>query len=74
MRLTINLDDELHAIAKSLAAADGCSLNAAIQKLIRRGLVRRPDAAKTDELGLPIVPCIRTFTSEDVEKLDADLT
>lgn len=38
MRLTIDLEPDLYAAAVSLAKAEGCSVGAAVNRLIRRAL------------------------------------
>jgi hypothetical protein len=38
MRLTVNLDPDLYAIAKAVAQSEDCSISAAVGRLIRRGL------------------------------------
>lgn len=38
MRTTINIDDELYSIARSLAESRGISMGAAVSELMRRGL------------------------------------
>lgn len=38
MRLTVNLEPDLYALAKSLAKAEECSISAAVNKLLRRSL------------------------------------
>ena len=38
MRLTINLEPELYAVAVSLAKAEDCSISAAVNRLVRRAL------------------------------------
>lgn len=38
MRLTVNLDPDLYAVAVSLAKAEDCSISAAVNRLMRRGL------------------------------------
>ncbi len=38
MRLTVNLDSDLYAVAVSLAKAEDCSISAAVNRLLRRGL------------------------------------
>ena len=37
-RLTVNLDDDLYALAVSLAKAEDCSISAAVNRLLRRSL------------------------------------
>ena len=55
MRLTINLEDDLYAVAKSLASAEDKSISHAVNILIRRGLVPQGDARKQPKSGLPVV-------------------
>jgi len=38
MRLTVNLESDLYALAKSLAKAEDCSISAAVNRLLRRAL------------------------------------
>ena len=38
MRLTVNLDPNLYALAKSLAKAEDCSISAAVNRLLHRSL------------------------------------
>ena len=38
MRLTVNLEPDLYAVAVSLARAEDCSISAAVNQLLRRGL------------------------------------
>ena len=46
MRLTVNLEPDLYALAVSLAKAEDCSISAAVNRLLRRSLVdeARPGA------------------------------
>ena len=82
MRLTINLDDELYAVAKSLAHESGVSASAAVNLLLRRALVQpspaspraRRGSARAGKAGLPLVRCERAFTSDDVYRADAEST
>lgn len=74
MRLSINLDNDLYAVAKSLARADDISLSSAVNLLIRRSLevdVRRA-ASADDGTGLPVVRGRRVVTSEDVYRLELE--
>jgi hypothetical protein len=75
MRLTINLDDDLYAVAKSLAQTRDVSISVAVNTLLRRALepgrieaVPAPIAA--DAGGWPVVRGKRVVTSEDVKALD----
>ena len=38
MRLTVNLETDLYALAKSLAKAEDCTISAAVNRLLRRSL------------------------------------
>ena len=38
MRLTVNLEPDLYALAKSLAKAEDCNISAAVNRLLRRSL------------------------------------
>lgn len=38
MRLSVNLEPDLYAVAKSLAKSEDCSLSSALNRLVRRGL------------------------------------
>lgn len=46
MRLTVNLEPDLYALAVSLAKAEDCSISAAVNRLLRRSLAdeARPGA------------------------------
>ena len=43
MRLTVNLDNDVYALAKSLAKAEDCTISAAVNRLLRRSF---PEGAK----------------------------
>jgi hypothetical protein len=38
MRLTVNLESDLYALAKSLAKAEDCTISGAVNRLLRRSL------------------------------------
>ena len=40
VRLTINLEPDLYAVAKSLAKAEDCTISAAVNRLVRRSFHR----------------------------------
>src|SRR2546427_11855528 len=40
MRLTVNLEPDLYALAKSLAKSEDCTISAAVNRLLRRSLPR----------------------------------
>ncbi len=73
MRLSITLEDDLYAAAKSIALAKDCSISSAVNELIRCGLEPRPSPEVRKKNGLPVVPCARRFTSEDVYAAEDDV-
>jgi len=81
MRLTVNLDSDLYAVAKALARESDASVSAAVNQLIRRALERPLQATSRDgqtatpavgQAGLPVVHCDQTFTSEEVYRIDLE--
>lgn len=42
VRLTVNLDEDLYALARSLAQAEGCSVSVAVNRLVRRSFEEDP--------------------------------
>ena len=71
MRLTVNLDEDLYALAKTISKTEDCTISTAINRLIRRSL-EPLGAPQSSNLGLPIVPCRITFTSDDVLRAEAE--
>jgi hypothetical protein len=72
MRTTVDLPDDLHAVASSLAHDRRQSLSRTIVELVRRGLENEVSASVSiDEAsGWPIVHVGRPITSEDVRRID----
>jgi hypothetical protein len=77
MRLTINLERDLYAVARSLAQADDSTISQAVNKLLRRALDPAPPPPraasgrkKGDDHLLPTVRGERPITSEDVYRID----
>lgn len=74
MRLTINLDDDLHRMAKSLAIAEDCSISAAVNKLLHRINDARngpvTGGKRNSKTGLPVVDCKQKVTDEDVAQAE----
>lgn len=76
MRTTIDLPEDLHRIAQSLARHNGRSLSQTVAELLRRGLdsrVAEPERPpyRIDTLtGLPVVSSPRPVTDEDVKALE----
>lgn len=74
MRTTVDIPDDLHRIARQLAADEGLSMSEVISRLLRNGLGARSELAFTTDpdTGLPVVEIGRTITSEDVAELVED--
>ena len=79
MRTTIDLPEDLHRIATSLARHNRRSLGQVVAELMRRGL-EAPAAGRVEEpkaiyrisakTGLPVVRSPRPVTDEDVKDLE----
>jgi plasmid stability protein len=75
MRLTINLDDDLYAIARAHAQTMDVSISVAVNSLLRRAInptiepIPTPFAADGGS-GWPVVAGKRVVTPEDVKALD----
>lgn len=72
MRTTLDLDDDVLAVARSLAQERGVSIGAAMSELARRGCRPRPPAAdggvpgfEVDADSGPITPEMVRTASED---------
>jgi len=71
MRTTVDLPDDLHALARQLAHDEKRSMSDVVADLIRRGL--SPSGSTTTDpgpRGLPRVSIGRSITAEDVRSLD----
>ncbi len=74
MRTTIDLPEDLHRIASSIARDTGANLSETVADLVRRGLGddARSTIAVSLVTGLPVIRLGRTITVEDVRALDDD--
>jgi predicted transcriptional regulator len=73
VRTTIDLPDDLHALARQLAHDEHRSLSDVVADLMRRGLHRPTATARASgPRGLPQVAVGRAVTAEDVRSLDDD--
>lgn len=71
MRTTIDLPDDLHAIASSLARDRGCTLSTAVVDLLRRALGPKTQVEVVDQrTGFPLLASGRPITTDDVRSLD----
>jgi hypothetical protein len=71
VRTTIDLPEDLHRIASSIARDRGESLSATVAALMRRGLggdARRDDVMDRD--GFPVVSVGHVVTGDDVRSLE----
>jgi hypothetical protein len=74
MRTTVDLPDDLHALARRVARDRGVTLSEAVADLMRRGLGGNEavDLGRSTTTGLPLVRVGRRVTEEDVRSLDDD--
>lgn len=74
MRTTIDLPDDLHALATAIAKDTHQTLSQTVTRLIRRGLGPGDDreVTKSSRTGLPVAHIGRTITTDDVRRLDDD--
>lgn len=70
MRLSVNLEDDLYAAARSLAIVEHCSISAAVNKLLRRSLQAASLPKVRGKRKFPEIKGARPFRSEDVYRLD----
>ncbi|MEX2659436.1 MAG: hypothetical protein WD232_07045 [Acidimicrobiales bacterium] len=74
MRTTVDLPDDLHAAARSVARDRGVTMSQAVAELMRRGL-GQPGSVVVEQVpstSLPLVRVGRTITLDDVRSLDDD--
>lgn len=74
MRTTIDLPDDLHRQAMSIARDTSRTLSETVVELMRRGLnqAASSNVARSERTGLPVVRVGRVITTEDVRSLDDD--
>jgi hypothetical protein len=72
MRTTIDLPDDLHRQATSIARDTSRSLSETVADLIRRGLSqgRAQEISRSEVTGLPLVRLGTTITTDDVRAQD----
>lgn len=70
MRTTIDLPEDLHALARQLAHEGHRSMSHVVEELIRRGLRLASTDAVRSTRGMPVVAVGRPVTVEDVRSLD----
>ncbi|MGH3713071.1 MAG: hypothetical protein ACRDT4_06355 [Micromonosporaceae bacterium] len=74
MRTTIDLPDDLHKQALSIARDTSRTLSETVADLMRRGLVQGSPTrvSRSRHTGLPVVSVGRVITTEDVRSLEDD--
>jgi predicted transcriptional regulator len=74
MRTTIDLPDDLHRQAVSIARDTSRSLSETVAALMRRGLSQgvKGEVARSAVTGMPIVHLGTVITTDDVRELDDD--
>jgi hypothetical protein len=72
MRTTIDLPEDLHRQAMSIARDTSRTLSETVVDLMRRGLSHGPpgEVSRSRVTGLPVVRLGATITTEDVRALD----
>jgi hypothetical protein len=78
MRTTIDLPDDLHRQALSIARDTSRTLSETVADLIRRGLAHGGAASaagvgRSERTGLPVVRLGSVVTTEDVRAIEDDL-
>ena len=66
MRTTLNIDDDVLAMARALAERNGCSLSSAVSELARRGSKGTAIAAEGGAVVFRVATDAELFTSENV--------
>lgn len=74
MRTTIDIPDDLHRQALSIARDTSRTLSEIVAELMRRGLGegRPPEISRSARTGLPVVTLGKVITTEDVRSLEDD--
>ena len=70
MRLTVDLPDHLHALARQLAHDSNRTMSEVVSDLMEAGLNGSGRAVQSGARGLPQVTVGRAVTAEDVRSLD----
>ena len=68
MRTTLNIDDEILEVARSLAGERNVSIGVALSELARRGL-RQPSAPRAKRNGFPLFGVSRDSTPLTLERV-----
>ena len=78
MRLTIDLEPDLYAVAVSLAKAEDCSISAAVNRLVRRAVPGAQPGGRSHARrmkrrnGLLVSAGREVITAETVQRIEAE--
>lgn len=73
MRTTLNIDDDVLAVARALAEREGISIGNALSGLMRRGIKSRPSVEdEKSPPGFAVFPDAEPITSEDIHRALSD--
>ncbi|OGQ11657.1 MAG: hypothetical protein A2138_09265 [Deltaproteobacteria bacterium RBG_16_71_12] len=72
MRLTVNLRDDLYAVARSMARAESISISEAVNRLLQRALAEPRAAPRRSKNGLPVVRGRAPFGPDDVLRIESE--
>lgn len=74
MRTTVDLPEDLHQQAVSIARDTSSTLSETVAELMRRGLGESGEieVARSARTGLPVVSVGRVITTDDVRSLEDD--
>jgi hypothetical protein len=74
VRTTIDLPEDLHRLAMSIARDTSRSLSETVADLMRRGLTHGSsgEISRSETTGMPIVHLGTTITTDDVRRLEDD--
>lgn len=74
MRTTVDLPEDLHDAARSIARDRGTTMSAVVTELVRRGLGQSTGVAveRSATTGLAVIRLGRPVTQDDVRSLDDD--
>lgn len=73
MRLSVNLEPDLYAVAKSLAKSEDCSLSSALNRLVRRGLERSADSEQVGKRNkLPVSRGTTPITADLMREIESE--
>jgi hypothetical protein len=75
VRTTIDIPDDLHRQAVSIARDTSRTLSEIVAELMRRGLGQNKpsEASPSSRTGLPVVTLGKVITTDDVRSLEDDL-